>query len=213
MLREYVIALAVVDEVQQVDVHPVAAVACNVERILCFYDEAQRIGQTLPESNRHMEAAGQRGQLSLEKDVFSWERCMGNDQKQTEYILDWVKKEKVGKLSVSWRCGTKMCKFLCQTSIAYSLEGKGIESAAEVYKASDGDENHPVSSRQCLGITTARYSGKFFLQTHLSKRASNTRLQRESKSAFECKRQERPDARWCIILCLSEHAGRRSDVY
>ena len=59
--------------------------------------------------------------------------CMGGDQKQAEYIWDWVKETQVGKLSVSWRCGTEMCKVLRKTSIAYSLEGKGIKSAAEVY--------------------------------------------------------------------------------
>ena len=88
MLREYHIPLAVADEVHQVDVHVIAAIACNVERILCFYDEAPRIAQTLPESNRHMEAGEQRGQLSLQKCVSSWEGCMGGDQKQAEYIWD-----------------------------------------------------------------------------------------------------------------------------
>ena len=76
MLREYVIALAVVDEVHQVDVHLVAAVACNVERILCFYDEAQRIGQILPESNRHLEAGGQRWQDSIVCDISCGNRVL-----------------------------------------------------------------------------------------------------------------------------------------
>ena len=115
------------------DVHVIAAIACNVERILCFYDEAPRIAKTLPESNRHMEA-GSNADNCLSRNAFPLEKVAWVAIKSRQNTLGTGSKRHKPENCQYRRDVARTLQVPMRTFTACHPEGKGIKFAAEVYR-------------------------------------------------------------------------------
>ena len=61
LVANHVIPLAVVDEVQALDACKVAAISCNVEAMLSFFDPAQTVDRSCDRNFRYRDAGQNQG--------------------------------------------------------------------------------------------------------------------------------------------------------
>ena len=137
LINNVIIQLAIVDEAHQLEATKVAAVACCVQEMLTFFDQAQVVDCSCNTRFRKRQVRGQRA--CNEKCVYNWARCAGIEAESVERLWDFLPDEALNSLSVSWRCGADICSEARATSIAYGVAesveyapGKSIYCADEL---------------------------------------------------------------------------------
>ena len=143
-----ILQLAVIDEAHQLPAARVAAVACAVEEMVSFFDDAQVIDRSCNTVFRKRDVSGEQcGGLSRAT-IFNWVRCAGVEETAIERIWDWLPKQSLTSLPVSWRCGSHVTSHARMTSKGYGVNdgeeycpSKGIYTAEEL-PTYDGSLGH-----------------------------------------------------------------------